>query len=85
MKPTTGEDMILLVSQEGKAIQFKETDARAMGRSAAGVRGIRLKESDRLVTTNIVHKDVHFVSITHCETRPVFRIPFSGIRTVCPC
>ena len=53
--------MILLVSQEGKAIQFNETDARAMGRSAAGVRGIRLKESDRLVTTNIVHKDVHFV------------------------
>ena len=43
VKPTSGEDMILLVSQQGQAIQFKETDARAMGRAAAGVRGIRLK------------------------------------------
>ena len=53
--------MILLVSQQGKAIQFSETDARAMGRSAAGVRGIRLKYTDRLVTANIVNKDVQFV------------------------
>jgi len=30
VKPTSGENMILLVSQKGQAIQFKETDARAM-------------------------------------------------------
>lgn len=61
VRPTCGTDTVLLVSQKGKAIQFKETDVRAMGRSASGVRGIRLKSEDRLVTTNIVNESVTFV------------------------
>ncbi len=43
VQPTSGTDMMLLVSNEGQAIQFPETDVRAMGRAAMGVRGIRLK------------------------------------------
>jgi DNA gyrase subunit A len=43
VKATSGSDMMLLVSNNGQAIQFPETDVRAMGRSAMGVRGIRLK------------------------------------------
>jgi DNA gyrase subunit A len=39
---TSGDDDILLVSRWGKAIRFHESDARAMGRSATGVRGMRL-------------------------------------------
>lgn len=61
VKPTSGEDNIILVSKKGQAIQFNETDARAMGRAASGVRGIRLKEWDRLVTANVVSDDVVFV------------------------
>jgi len=39
---TDGEQQIMLFSNEGKAIRFSETDARVMGRTAKGVRGMRV-------------------------------------------
>ncbi|MEM1112140.1 MAG: DNA gyrase subunit A [Pseudomonadota bacterium] len=39
---TTGEQDVMLLSSEGKAVRFKESDVRAMGRTARGVRGIKL-------------------------------------------
>jgi len=39
---TDGEQQIMLFSNEGKAIRFAETDVRSMGRSAKGVRGMRV-------------------------------------------
>ncbi|MCX6348827.1 MAG: DNA gyrase subunit A [Candidatus Aureabacteria bacterium] len=47
---TNGEDEILLVTANGMAIRFHEKDVRAMGRTARGVRGIRLKKKgDKVV------------------------------------
>ena len=46
---TKGEDNILIATAQGMAICFKETDARPMGRDAAGVRGISLSEGDYVV------------------------------------
>ena len=43
-----GQDM-LLATARGKSIRFAETDVRPMGRTAAGVRGIRLKKGDQVV------------------------------------
>jgi DNA gyrase subunit A len=54
VKPTTGEDQILLVSHEGKAIRFKETDVRSMGRDTTGVRGIRLCRDDTVVGMEVL-------------------------------
>ena len=54
VKPTTGDQDVVLVSQAGKAIRFSENDVRPMGRSAAGVNGIRLKEGDILAGCAIV-------------------------------
>ncbi|MBK7949802.1 MAG: DNA gyrase subunit A [Deltaproteobacteria bacterium] len=42
---STGEDDVLLATREGKSIRFQESDARPMGRSATGVRGIHLTRS----------------------------------------
>lgn len=39
VKPTTGEDEIIIAGSNGKAIRFKESDIRVMGRTASGVRG----------------------------------------------
>ncbi|MEP3351119.1 MAG: DNA gyrase subunit A [Marinomonas sp.] len=47
---TTGENDIMLVSSSGKTIRFKESDVRPMGRTAAGVRGIRLGEGAKVVS-----------------------------------
>jgi DNA gyrase subunit A len=47
---TAGEHDILLFSSEGKSIRFKEADVRTVGRSAIGVRGIRLANGDKVVS-----------------------------------
>jgi len=57
VRMTTGTDEIVMVTSDGQAIRFKESDVRNMGRTAAGVRGIRLKEEDKLVGTNAVFKE----------------------------
>ena len=51
---SSGKDEIVLSSQGGQVIRFKEKDARPMGRSAAGTRGMRLKKGDVIVGMDIV-------------------------------
>lgn len=46
-------DEVILVTKQGKAIRFKEKDARTMGRQAAGVRGIKLAEQDEVVAMGV--------------------------------
>ncbi|MGQ9677878.1 MAG: DNA gyrase subunit A [bacterium] len=46
---TSGHDDILLVTRNGMGIKFHETDVRAMGRNAAGVRGIKLYKGDEVI------------------------------------
>ena len=49
-KLTTGEDEILIAKKSGKAIRFNESNVRAMGRNASGVRGVTLEsESDEVI------------------------------------
>jgi len=47
---TDGEQNVLLFSSTGKAVCFNETDVRSMGRTASGVRGIRLKEGECVIS-----------------------------------
>lgn len=57
VKPTTGEDHVILVTELGQAIKFSEKDIRPMGRSATGVRGIKLRPTDSVVGMDAVtHK-----------------------------
>ncbi len=51
---TDGEREIILVSSGGKAIRFNEAEVRAMGREAAGVRGIRLSPGHDLIALIVV-------------------------------
>ena len=54
VKPTTGKNDIIISTSAGQAIRFNETDVRAMGRSAMGVRGMRLRPKDEVVGMDIV-------------------------------
>jgi len=56
-KPTSGNDHIQLVTSQGQAIRFKETDVRDMGRNAAGVNGIRLHKDDRVIGMGVAKTD----------------------------
>lgn len=51
---TSGKDEILLSSQKGQAIRFSEEDVRPTGRSASGIRGMRLSASDEIVSLQII-------------------------------
>lgn len=61
---TNGQQDILLASSNGKTIRFRESDVRAMGRTARGVRGIRLAPNSFMVSLIIAddQKDVLTVS-----------------------
>jgi len=54
VKPSTGNDEIILVTSLGQAIRFKEKNVRPMGRAATGVRGIRLKGKDEVVGMDVI-------------------------------
>ena len=61
---TSGEDWMLLTTKDGMAICFAETDLRAMGRNAAGVRGIRLREGDFCVGAEVYAPGAALLSVT---------------------
>ncbi len=61
---TDGDQKILIATADGAAICFAETDARAMGRTAMGVRGIKLREGDRVVGADAVHDGDMVLSVT---------------------
>ena len=54
---TSGTDDIFMVAKSGMTIRFNEGDVRAMGRSAAGVRGMKLKTGDDAVVSCDVARD----------------------------
>jgi len=54
IKRTSGQDDVIISTSAGQAIRFGETDARPMGRSARGVRGVRLRPNDNVVGMDIV-------------------------------
>jgi DNA gyrase subunit A len=54
VRPTSGKDDILIITKKGKAIRFKETAVRPMGRTATGVIGIRLDPDDEVVSCDVV-------------------------------
>lgn len=54
VKGTTGNDEIVISTSAGQAIRFSESEVRAMGRSAKGVRGMRLRPKDEVVGMDVV-------------------------------
>ncbi len=57
IKKTTGENDVIVSTSAGQAVRFNEKDARPMGRSARGVRGVRLRPNDTVVGMDIVQSD----------------------------
>lgn len=64
VRHTDGEDEIILASSEGKAIRFDEQTIREMGRSAAGVRGMKLPDEHQLVGITSVKGTTELLAVT---------------------
>ena len=54
VQPTAGNNDIMITTSLGQSIRFKEKDVRAMGRTASGVRAIKLKSIDEVVGMSII-------------------------------
>ncbi|MEG2923034.1 MAG: DNA gyrase subunit A [Oscillospiraceae bacterium] len=61
---TTGEDELIVATRDGMAIRFSEGDARVLGRTATGVRAIRLKEGDTVVGVGIAREGATVLTVT---------------------
>ncbi|WP_373185934.1 DNA gyrase subunit A [Halopseudomonas sp.] len=59
---TDGEREVMLFSDGGKVTRFKETDVRAMGRTARGVRGMRLAGDQKLISMIIVEEGTQILT-----------------------
>jgi DNA gyrase subunit A len=58
VESSSGEDQIMLSTANGQAIRFSEKDVRPMGRSAAGVTGMRIKKDDQIISMDVIRKSV---------------------------
>lgn len=58
---TSGQDQVMLFSDAGKAVRFSESDVRAMGRTATGVRGMALGEGQQVISLLVANADEQMV------------------------
>lgn len=58
VRPTSGSDTLIMVSADGQAIHLKEKDVRPMGRTAGGVRGMKLKSNDFIVGMDAIPNEL---------------------------
>jgi len=63
-KLTEGKKELLLVSKKGKAVRFKEDQARPMGRATRGVIGIRMDKKDELISMEVVGAGTNILAAT---------------------
>ncbi|MDD5547705.1 MAG: DNA gyrase subunit A [Candidatus Pacebacteria bacterium] len=63
VKLSSGNDQVVLSTMQGQAIRFKESQVRPMGRSASGIRGIKLRKNDEVMSLNIVGKEQQAFSL----------------------
>jgi DNA gyrase subunit A len=61
---TNGGDPLVLATRKGQAIRFDESAVRAMGRSAAGVKGIELAKGDEVVAFVVPRRNARLLAVT---------------------
>jgi DNA gyrase subunit A len=77
---TDGPSQVFLGTHSGMAIRFPETDVRPMGRTAYGVRGITLRDDDRVVAMEVISAASDATVMTVCENGYGKRTPLDEYR-----
>ena len=77
---TGGDNQIMLFSDAGKAVRFEETNVRAMGRTATGVRGMLLAEGQHVISLLATHADTTQQVLTATVNGYGKRTPVSDYR-----
>ncbi|MBT3338328.1 MAG: DNA gyrase subunit A [Anaerolineae bacterium] len=61
---TSGDNDLILVTEQGKALRYSEKAVRSMGRPAAGVIGIRLAKDDKMTTMDVIEPNSSLLIVT---------------------
>ena len=61
---TNGQNDIFIATHDGMGIRFNEDDVRPMGRTATGVRGIKLRDGDYVVSADIIEENTQVLNVT---------------------
>jgi DNA gyrase subunit A len=64
IKQSSGTNVVIMVTKNGKSICFHEKDVRSMGRAAGGVRGIRLEGDDEVVAMDLADENEQLLVVT---------------------
>ncbi len=64
IKQTSGTDKVIIITRNGKCICFSEKDVRPMGRTAGGVRAIKLEDDDEVVAMQLVQPGEELLVVT---------------------
>ena len=78
---TNGSDHIMLLADSGKSVRFSETDVRAMGRTAGGVRGMRIADDQQVISMIKVAEGGSILTATengYGKRTPVADYPLKG-------
>ena len=67
--PTTGDDTVIIATRNGMATGFHESNVRPMGRTAVGVRGIRLREGDYVIGAGCTSEGSDVLTVTEMPLR----------------
>jgi DNA gyrase subunit A len=81
---TGGENDIILITERGQALRFSEKDVRAMGRTAMGVNGIRLRKGDYVTSMEVVEPGGYLLVVTtqgYGKRTPLEEYPTKGRAT----
>ena len=81
---TDGDDEIIIVTRQGQALRYHETEVRAMGRQAAGVRAIRLRPDDAVASMDVIDPDDDLLVVTangYGKRSPIREYPVKGRAT----
>jgi DNA gyrase subunit A len=82
---TSGEDDLLLISANGQAVRFNEGTVRAMGRTASGVAGMKLREGDEVISIDVAKDADELLLLTeqgYGKRSPVSDFPVKGRATM---
>ena len=64
VKPSCGKDEIVIGASNGRMVRFDENEARSMGRSTSGVKGIDIEDSDYVIGAEVLNKDDYILIVT---------------------
>ena len=81
---TSGDDEIIIVTEQGQALRFHEEKVRPMGRPAAGVKGINLRPGDHVTSMDVVDPDGDLLVVSqkgYGKRTPLREYPVKGRAT----